>query len=181
MIDLILADFETQFDASAAAERLISYGLQREQVVLQVDESVGRSAASASAPTTEVSAVSHTGKQDHDDKATLRAPTHTRDPAQVGHATIAVELHGELTVQDAQNVLADAGACSIRLAHREIKVHERAAIWPTQGNASHKQVKQAVDAARGGAALSPTQGERHGETEGEHKNTSERIDDPDTW
>ena len=64
MVELVVACFDTQFEANAAAERLLSRGLLREQIVLSFDESVGHSPSSSSAPTTVISQASHTGRVD---------------------------------------------------------------------------------------------------------------------
>jgi hypothetical protein len=53
-------------------ERLFARGLRRDQVVLSFDESVGNSAASAGAPTTVISTVSHLGNREGPD-ATKKA------------------------------------------------------------------------------------------------------------
>src|SRR5512142_3054172 len=71
--NLIVAKFDNQFAAASAFDKLMSRGLPRRKGVVQCDESVGLSAASASAPTTVVSRVSHRGEREGE-KHHLRAP-----------------------------------------------------------------------------------------------------------
>jgi hypothetical protein len=164
MAELVVACFDTQFDANAAAEKLISRGLQREQIVLSFDESVGKSPSSSSAPTSVVSTASHTGRMDtstgREKKksassliSSSRTPT-LPDPKLIGHTTLVVELRGEMSMDDACALLDNAGANSIR-AHEHVKrrIEEHPDMWPSVGHASREDVQRSVDAAKGGASL----------------------------
>jgi len=165
MAELVVACFDTQFDANAAAEKLLSRGLGREQIVVSVDESVGRSPSSSSAPTTVVSEASHTGRVDtstgrekHTKSASRFASSRTPplpDPSLIGHTTLVVECRGEMSMDEACALLDDAGASSVR-SHDEGDGTPRAenpAMWPSVGQASREDVQRSVDAAKGGAAL----------------------------
>lgn len=161
MAELVVACFDTQFGANSAAEKLLSRGLRREQIVLTFDESVGNSAASSSAPTTVVSAVSHTG---HTDTATgetvtkhwlpeIRSPASIPDPSVISHTTMVVELRGEISMDDTCALLEHAGATSINPTKQHEFVPEDPAMWPALGRASREDIERSIRASRRGAAL----------------------------
>ena len=160
MAELVVACFDTQFEANAAAEKLLSRGLRREQIVLSFDESVGNVPSSSSAPTTVVSKASHTGRIDtssgREKKKSRFASSRTPplpDPALIGHTTLVIELHGEMSMDDACALLDDAGASSVRShEHAERRV-EDPAMWPEVGTASREDVQRSIDASKGGAEL----------------------------
>lgn len=161
MAELVVACFDTQFQASAAAEKLISLGFQREQIVLTFDESVGNIPSSSSAPTTVISDVSHTGHVDtatgeprrRDIFPTLRAPQQAPDPTLIGHTTLVVRLQGEMSMDDVCAWLDDAGASSVNTRDQEEPRSEKPTMWPAIGKASREDIQRSIDAARGGAAL----------------------------
>jgi hypothetical protein len=161
MAELVVACFDTQFEAHAAVEKLLSRGLQREQIVLSFDESVGGSPASSSAPTTVISQASHTGRVDTttgNDKrkrpvAMPRTPEQLPDPSLIGHSTLVIELHGEMSMDEACALLDDAGASSVRSREQDQQPSEHPAMWPSAGHASRDDVERSVDAAKGGSAL----------------------------
>jgi len=161
MAELVVACFDTQFDASAAAEKLLSRGLRREQIVLSFDESVGGAASSSSAPTTVVSTASHTGRIDTStgrDKpkrtsVSDRTPQPLPDPRLIGHATLVVELHGEMSMDDVCALLDGAGASSVRAEEQGAHHREDPAMWPSAGDATQEDVQRSVDAAKRGATL----------------------------
>jgi hypothetical protein len=164
MAELVVACFDTQFAANAAAEKLLSRGLRREQIVLSFDESVGASPASSSAPTTVVSEASHTGRIDTTTGREKSAKTGSRlassrtpplpDPSLIGHTTLVVELHGDMTMDEACALLEEAGASSVRSREEEAgRLAETPSMWPTVGEAPREDVQRSSDAAKGGAAL----------------------------
>lgn len=161
MTELVVACFDTQFDANAAAEKLLSRGIRREQIVLSCDESVGNSPSSSSAPTTVVSQASHTGRIDTStgrDKpkhtfSSDRTPLQLPDPSLIGHSTLVIELHGEMTMDDVCDLLDVAGASSVRSHEQGLRRREDPAMWPSLGRASQEDVQRSVDAAKGGSTL----------------------------
>lgn len=161
MTELVVACFDRQFDANAAAEKLLSRGLRREQIVLSFDESVGHSPSSSSAPTTVVSKASHTGRVDTSSgrdrpertSSSDRTPLQLPDPSLIGHSTLVVELHGELSMDEACALLDGAGASSIRSHEQAQPRREDQAMWPSVGQASQEDVQRSVDAAKGGSSL----------------------------
>lgn len=160
MAELVVACFDTQFEANAAAEKLLSRGLRREQIVLCFDESVGNSPSSSSAPTTVVSTASHTGRIDTStgrDKAkswfsSSRTPP-LPDPSLIGHTTLVVELHGEMSMDDTCALLDGAGASSVHSPGHTERRNEDPAMWPEIGSASQEDVQRSIDATKGGAKL----------------------------
>lgn len=163
MAELVVACFDTQFEAHAATEKLLSRGFRREQIVVSFDESVGNSPSSSSAPTTVVSAASHTGRIDtstgrdrHERARTSdRTPGVLPEPRLIGHATLVVELHGEMSMDDVCALLDNAGASSVRAEQQAMHRSEHPSMWPSAGDASQEDVQRSVDAAKGGAALGP--------------------------
>lgn len=165
MAELVVACFNTQFEANAAAEKLLSRGMRREQIVVSFDESVGHSPSSSSAPTTVMSQASHTGRIDTstgDEKpghakpksrfSSSRTPP-LPDPSLIGHTTLVVELHGEMSMDEACALLDGAGASSVRSPGRAERRKEDPAMWPEVGHASREDVQRSIDAAKGGAKL----------------------------
>jgi len=160
MAELVVACFETQFDANAAAEKLLSRGLRREQIVVSFDESVGPSPSSSSAPTTVISKASHTGRVDTssgDEKKPSRSSSSRTpplaDPSLIGHTTVVVELHGEMSMDEACAVLDGAGARSVRSRAQVHARTENPDMWPQHGHASREDVQRSIDASKGGAKL----------------------------
>lgn len=160
MAELVVACFNTQFDANAAAERLLSRGLQREQIVLAFDESVGGAPSSSSAPTTVISKASHTGTVDTSTgrEKSKRAFISSRtpdlpDPALIGHTTLVIELHGEMSMDDVCALLDEAGASSISSQKRDKPQGENPSMWPPVGAASPDDVQRSKDASKGGSSL----------------------------
>ena len=96
MNDIVIAEFDTQFAACAALDKLISRGLPRQGAHIRSTESIGGSAASSSAPTSVVSRVSHRSADTHE----VRAPASPPDPAVFGHATLTVRLSDQLSLED---------------------------------------------------------------------------------
>lgn len=160
MSELVVACFNTQFEANAAAEKLISRGLQREQIVLTFDESVGSAPSSSSAPTTVISQASHTGGVDTStgQEKTKRKYASSRtpklpDPALFGHTALVIELHGEMSMDDVCALLDNAGASSVSSQERSKRPREDPSMFPAVGKASVEDVQRSKDASKGGASL----------------------------
>jgi hypothetical protein len=157
--DLIIAKFETQFAGMAIFERLLARGLRRDQIVLSVDESVGNSAASSSAPTTVISTVSHLGQRESRDAAEktprtsgFRSPSDVPDPKAFGYTVVTVQLPCELSADQVFHLLGDAGAQSI-IRKNAASLAENPNMWPEIGHASNIDVQRAMAAVKGGEAL----------------------------
>ncbi|WP_233842135.1 hypothetical protein [Dyella sp. 2HG41-7] len=160
MTELVVACFDTQFEANSAAEKLLSRGLQRDQIVLTFDESIQSVPSSSSAPTTVISDVSHTGSFDtsagqkkeqsgHSSPERHEAP----DPTLIGHTTLVIALHGEMSMDEVCALLDDAGASSVNSEEHQESRTENASMWPSVGNASREDVQRSIDAAKRGANL----------------------------
>jgi hypothetical protein len=156
MTELVVACFDTQFEANAAAEKLLSRGLQREQIVLSCDESVGGAPSSSSAPTTVVSQASHTGRIDTSTGREKRQHAvfsdrtpPVPDPRLIGHSTLVIELRGEMSMDDACALLDGAGASSVHSPKPGQQRVERPQMWPTVGSATQEDIQRSVDAAKG--------------------------------
>jgi hypothetical protein len=154
--DLIVARFDTQFAGMATLERLVARGLRRSQVVLSVDESVGNSAASSSAPTTVISTVSHQGRREIQDApgkthraSGFRSPGDVTNPKLFGHSIVTIRLTGELPADNICRLLDDGGAQSI-VRHNGIPAVEHPDMWPDNGEALEIDVQRAVAAVNGG-------------------------------
>lgn len=159
MADLIVARFDTQFAGMAILERLLARGWRSDQVTLGVDESVGNSAASSSAPTTVISTISHLGKRvirdaagkAHHDSG-FRSPGDVTNPKFFGYTVVTVQLPGELSADQVSHLLNDGGAHSI-VRENGVFLRENPDMWPECGHASKIDVQRAVAAVRGGDTL----------------------------
>ncbi|HEV2679536.1 MAG TPA: hypothetical protein VGV14_03475 [Rhodanobacter sp.] len=149
----LVADFTTQFAAMAAANKLLSCGLGREHVVVQVNGSVGKSAAGASAST---SVVSNVGAKNHreSDAASEAAsyPSHLPRPAQFGQAQVSVALEDGLSADDVRFILELAGAQSIRCVDEKF-VREDPRVWPSDPQGNSDDVQRAIEVSRAGESM----------------------------
>lgn len=149
----LVADFTTQFAAMACVNKLLSCGLGREHVVVQVNGSVGKSAASAS---TSTSVISDVGDQSHreSDASSESAsyPSHLPHPAQFGQAQVTVELDDGLSADDVRFILELAGAQSIRRVDKNF-VREDPRVWPSAPKGSGSDVRRAIAASRAGESM----------------------------
>jgi hypothetical protein len=160
MAELVVACFDTQFEANSAAEKLISRGVQREQIVLTFNESIGNSPSSSTAPTTVISKVSHRGSVDASEGKKKerhpfsdRSPSHIPDPSLIGHTTVVVELRGEMTMDEVCTLLESAGASKVNHTREQTRVPEDPAMWPALGQASREDIERSIRASRRGAGL----------------------------
>ncbi len=159
MADLIVAKFDTQFAGMAIFERLLARGVRRDQIILSVDESVGNSAASSSAPTTVISTISHLGQREGRDAAEkthrtsgIRSPSDVPSPKAFGYTVVTVQLPCELSADQVDQLLSDAGAQSI-VRESGSSLTEDPNMWPEIGHASNIDVQRAIAAVKGGDAL----------------------------
>jgi hypothetical protein len=165
MAELVVACFDTQFEANSAAEKLISQGVQRDQIVLTFNESIGNSPSSSTAPTTVISKVSHRGDMDANRRKkktrhpfSERSPSYIPDPSLIGHTTLVVELRGEMTMDEVCVLLESAGASKINHTNEQTHVPEDPAMWPALGRASRDDIERSIRASRRGAGLKVTRG-----------------------
>ncbi|WP_445147027.1 hypothetical protein [Dyella sp. Tek66A03] len=154
MPNLIVAKFDSQFAAASVVDKLLSRGLQRAHVVTCVDESVGNSAASASAPTSVVSRISHQGHRENQKLLELRSPSSLPGPAQMGRAVVTVELDDEMTADEVRHLIEHVGATSIELLNMQAPI-ESQLMWPDHGTSSSVDVERAICATRGSEPLGP--------------------------
>jgi hypothetical protein len=148
----LVTEFTTQFAAMAAVDKLLSYGLGREHVVVQVNGSVGKSAAGA---TTSTTVISHVGAHDHRENGEPSVSSYPDDlphPAQFGQAQVTVELEGGLSPDDVRFILELAGAQSIRRVDEKF-VREDPRVWPVGRHGNSTDVERAVEASRGGESM----------------------------
>jgi hypothetical protein len=144
MSDLVIADFETQFAASSALDKLLSRGMRRDDAVICCSESIGGSAASSSAPTTVISRISHHAIPRNE----IRSPAEDRDPSHVAHATLTVELAGMMPLEDIMQVMRRAGACGVHFLVNQRLDREDPHMLPPVDYGSPRDVAHAIDASR---------------------------------
>lgn len=156
MAELVVACFDTQFEANSAAEKLISQGVQREQIVLTFNESIGNSPSSS----TVISKVSHRGvtdtgmgKKQERHPFSVRSPSHIPDPSLIGRTTVVVELRGEMTMDEVCVLLEGAGASKVNHTNEQTHVPEDPAMWPSLGRASREDIERSIRASRRGGGL----------------------------
>lgn len=148
MSSLIVGKFPNQFAATSAFDKLMSRGLHRKQGNVRCDESVGRSAASASAPTTIKSRVSHQG--DRGTHRVLRAPEVLPPPAELGYATLTVEIEDDAAVDDVLAVMQSMHASDVLVVPGEPLPGEDVQFWPDDAQGNATDVARAIDAASRG-------------------------------
>ncbi|SFS00197.1 hypothetical protein SAMN05216570_1407 [Dyella sp. OK004] len=154
MSNLIVAKFDNQFAAASVIDKLLARGMQRMHVQSCVDESVGNSAASASAPTSVMSGTSHQGHREGQKASEFRSPSHPPVPKQMGHTMVTVELDDEMLASDIRRLMSLAGATSIELQDAKPPT-ENPLMWPDYGTASAIDVERAICATRGSESLGP--------------------------
>ncbi len=152
MSHLIVAKFDNQFAAASASCKLLSRGMQRSHVVSYLNESVGNSAASSSAPTSIISRVGQPGHQAERRVSELRSPSHLPAPATMGHAVLTVDAGDEITADEVRHILELVGATSIETLDMEAPI-ENPSMWPEHATGLPIDVERAICASRGSAAL----------------------------
>jgi len=154
MSNLIIAKFDSQFAAASVINKLLARGVRHAHVLACVDESVGNSAASSSAPTSVVSHISHQGHRAGQKTSELRSPSHPPGQAQMGHTVVTVALDEEMPVDDVRHLMELVGAASIELLDASAPA-ENPLLWPEYGTGSAVDVERAICATRGYGALGP--------------------------
>ncbi|QNK02037.1 hypothetical protein [Dyella telluris] len=149
MSSLIVARFGSQFAAASAFAKLMSCGLYRRKGVVQCDESVDGSPASASAPTSVVSSVSHQGRRDGA-KHVLRGPEASPDPADMGSAILTVEIDDDQPLEEVMEVMRAMDAVHVHILPGKILDDNDAPLWPEEGLGRWADVQRAVRASRRG-------------------------------
>lgn len=149
MSALIVAKFSNQFGAASAFDKLMSRGLPRRKGVVQCDESVGHSAASASAPTTVVSRVSHRGERDGKQHH-LRGPASLPPAVEIGFAVLTVEIDDDAMIEEVTVMLRELHAVDVHVLPGETLQEDDASLWPEQGTGSQLDVDRAIFASQQG-------------------------------
>ncbi|PXV55808.1 hypothetical protein SAMN04487785_108193 [Dyella jiangningensis] len=144
MNDIVIAEFDTQFAACAALDKLISRGLPRQGAHIRSTESIGGSAASSSAPTSVVSRVSHRSADTHE----VRAPASPPDPAVFGHATLTVRLSDQLSLEDMLQLMQRTGARQVQVLEDQDMDAEDAALSPDVDYGKPEDLDRAIKASR---------------------------------
>jgi hypothetical protein len=147
--NLIVAKFDNQFAAASAFDKLMSRGLPRRKGVVQCDESVGRSAASASAPTTVVSRVSHRGEREGEQHH-LRAPDVLPPPMEIGFAVLTVEIDDDRSIEEVVAVMRELEAIDVHILAGESLKEDDASLWPEQAMGDRTDVERAIRASQQG-------------------------------
>jgi len=146
MSSLIVATFGNQFAAASAFDKLMSRGLHRSRGAVQCDESVGRSAASASAPTTVVSRLSHRGER-QGEKRTVRGPERLPPPDDLGLAILTVEIEDDNALEEVMDVMRGTEAIDVHVLPGQTLPEDDAMLWPEHGEGEWADVERAIEAA----------------------------------
>jgi hypothetical protein len=144
MSDLVIAEFDTQFAASSALDKLLSRGMRRDDAVVCCSESIGDSPASSSAPTTVVSRFSHHAMS----RSEVRSPAADRNPSLVGHATLTVELADRVPLEDVMRVMRQAGASGVHVVVDQPFDRDDPHLSPIVDYGSPADVAHAIEASR---------------------------------
>lgn len=149
----LVADFTTQFAAMAAVNKLLSCGLGREYVVVQVNGSVGRAAAGASTTTSVISDVDgQSPREVGRPSETAGYPSPIPRPALFGQAQVTVALDDGLSADDVRLILELAGAHAIRRVDEKF-VREDPRVWPCDAHGNSHDVERAIVASRAGESM----------------------------
>lgn len=151
---LVHAQFATQAAAAAAMDRIEGYGVPHGDISVQYGENIGRSPATSSSPTTVVSHASQREPKEDakDGRLATRTPTRIPDPAHIGACTVTVRCSDTQVSEEILAMLRQNGGGDVRTARGDFV--DDAAFVPTHGQARQIDVDRAIDASRGGAALS---------------------------
>lgn len=144
MSDLVIAEFETQFAASSALDKLMSRGMRRDDATVCSSESVGDSSASSSAPTTVISRFSHHAIPRNE----VRSPAEDRKPSCVAHTKLTVELTGMMPLEDIMRIMKKAGACGVHVVVNQPLEREDPHLLPHVQYGSPRDVAHAVAASK---------------------------------
>ncbi|HET6432779.1 hypothetical protein [Dyella sp.] len=157
----LIAQFDSQFHAAAAADKLFSLGLARDALLLQVDERGMQPPSSSFAPTTVVTPVTPASADPADtarDKAEHKPPyddaatEDLRGPAVMGWARLTVALPCALTDDELAHTLEQCGATEVLRSDLPAGT-PNPAMWPVVDTVKTVDVERARAAARGGEAL----------------------------
>lgn len=157
--EIVIAEFSSQREAVAAAEKLFSMGLAREQVLLEVDERGMQPPSSSYAPSTIVDPTlpgqpTTPGERAANPEGSLRkrGSENLRGPALQGRAWLSVQPAAEFGRDAVMDLLHAAGAFRVQREQGPLPA-PNPAMWPTVDVAEKVDVERAVAASRGGAAI----------------------------
>ena len=157
--DIVIAEFAYQGDAVAAAEKLLSMGVGRNQVLLEVDERGMQPPSSSYAPSTIVDPSlpgqpTTPGERAADPKASLHklGSQDLRGPKLQGFARLSVQPAAAMDGDAVTNLLRAAGASQVQREQGPLPT-PNPAMWPTIDVACDVDVEHAVAASRGGVSV----------------------------
>ncbi len=153
----LTAHFANQFEAAAAADKLFSLGLPRDQLLLHIDERGMQTPSSSSAPTTVIRETqADAGEVPQADADRVRkgrqASETLRPPVAEGYATLVLGLPCALSDDEVNCTLAACGAIDM-VASDAAAPTPNPEMRPAVDVATATDVQRAIDASRGGDAL----------------------------
>jgi hypothetical protein len=107
MADSLIAEFPSQFAASAAVDMLLSRGVARDQLALRFDETVGELVAQDERHQTRGTRIAHRIFRQH-------ALPDLPNPQRSGHTGLVVRLDDATAAPDLTNALREVGATSVQ-------------------------------------------------------------------
>jgi hypothetical protein len=157
--DIVIAEFSNQRDAIVAAEKLFSMGVDRECVLLEVDERGMQPPSSSYAPSTVVDTIlpgrpGAPGERASNREESLRkrGSEDLRGPKLQGFARLSVLPVATFDGDAVTRLLRAAGASRIQHEPGPLP-RPNPAMWPTVDVAAAVDVERAVAASRGGASV----------------------------
>lgn len=158
--DILIANFSTQREAAAAADKLCSIGLERAHLLLHTDVRGMQPPSSSSASSTIIdealpgpSGPSWMDDQTRDETRRTRDSETLRAPTLQGHARLAIQLSSNITEMDATDVLRASGATRVERCAGPLPA-PNPAMSPTVDVSSATDVDRAIEASRRGSARS---------------------------
>ena len=141
MADSLVAEFSTQFEVSAAVDKLLSLGVARERLGLRVEDHAGRPAAPRATDVTSRLAKGATGEQSRPEVFSERAahrrlgqplPPGPSTPEALRHTCLLVRLDDPAAAAGLIELLRQAGASSVQ--RRDVMPATRKLVNPPQSN-----------------------------------------------
>jgi hypothetical protein len=182
--DIVIAEFSKQREAVAAAEKLFSMGVNRECVLLEVDERGMQPPSSSYAPSTIVDPTLpgqpvSPGKRASHPKESLRklGSEDLRGPELQGRARLSVQPVAAFDGDAVAELLRAAGASRVQRDQGPLPT-PNPAMWPTVDLADDVDVQRAVAASRGGVSVPAHRPDTNAQTDGDPEREAPATGDP---
>lgn len=158
MAQLIVAQFNNQFAATAAVSKLLGNGVSRDQITVEVHARFMDTPVGAPAPTHPIPLQSDHENSTHRGRTTDDAisPRFGAAPEEFGHSVVTVAISDDLDADPLRRMFEADGASSVETRDGELPphaAHEQSGSTKVGHSVTDVDRQRAIDASRGGAAL----------------------------